>query len=208
MQHIDISAQADSIDNGTIQVNYGGYLSNFGGSDLPEMRLVFLDDNEIELDSTIKTSTLNSNWTKLDTWSDIPVGTRSIQFCLFGTRNTGSDNDSYFDDMFLRVGEPQSDCDEYTVSTGHIPIPQVEMQIAPNPFQDMTRISLTSHRYENLSIEITDLSGRFVQHIGRIPSRAFNFRKGDLKSGMYLVRLYQDKQLIDVKKWWSRSSTK
>ena len=47
----------------------------------------------------------------------LPQGTRTITFTLHGTRQTGSDNDSYFDDLDLRLAvqevvEPGDDDDE------------------------------------------------------------------------------------------------
>ena len=37
----------------------------------------------------------------------LPAGTRHVEMVLMGTRNAGSDNDSYFDDLFLELGACQ-----------------------------------------------------------------------------------------------------
>ena len=95
IQNVDVSAYADSIATGDFQANFGGYLSNFGGSDLPEMWLVFLNEEGDEVGITTKVSSLSNVWTMFSEWVDLPLTTTTISFVLAGTRNTGVDNDSY-----------------------------------------------------------------------------------------------------------------
>ena len=102
-QEIDLSAYIDCIDQELAYADYGGYLSDWGGDDHPEMTIVFIDENGNEIDRAEILGTYNAFWTLLSSDYQIPIGTRSIQMILMGTRYAGDDNDSYFDDLFLKV---------------------------------------------------------------------------------------------------------
>ena len=61
---------------------------------------------------------MDSSWTEYAGGLLVPVGTRTIHLDITGTRNAGSDNDSYVDDVTLTLdlsGEP--DCQEAPKST-------------------------------------------------------------------------------------------
>ena len=107
-QELDISQYTDCIDQDLAYVNYGGYLSDWGGSDYPEMTLAFMDENGNQISQLEPFGTYNSFWTLFSEEHPIPVGTESIQMILMGTRYAGDDNDSYFDDLFLRIWQDQS----------------------------------------------------------------------------------------------------
>ena len=107
-QEVDISQYTDCIDQDLAYVNYGGYLSDWGGSDYPEMTLAFMDENGNQISQLEPFGTYNSFWTLFSEEHPIPVGTESIQMILMGTRYAGDDNDSYFDDLFLRIWQDQS----------------------------------------------------------------------------------------------------
>ena len=91
---------------------YGGFLSTWNGSDYPEFNIEFADDLGSIIESSLTIGSYNANWTNHSDEIRIPVGTRIINFVMMGTRNSGSDNDSYFDDMQLRL---RSECDEYLI---------------------------------------------------------------------------------------------
>ena len=59
------------------------------------------DGNQISESETV--GTFNASWTLFSLQDPIPEGTQSIQMILMGTRYAGDDNDSYFDDLFLKV---------------------------------------------------------------------------------------------------------
>ena len=107
-QEVDVSEYADCIDQGLAFANYGGYLSDWGGSDHPEMTVAFIDENGYEIFRPDPFGTYNAFWTLFSEQDQIPVGTRSIQTILMGTRYAGDDNDSYFDDLFLKIWQNQS----------------------------------------------------------------------------------------------------
>ena len=107
-QEVDVSQYTDCIDQDLAYVNYGGYLSDWGGSDYPEMTLAFIDENWNQISQLEPFGTYNSFWTLFSEEYPIPVGTEFIQMILMGTRYAGDDNDSYFDDLFLRIWQDQS----------------------------------------------------------------------------------------------------
>ena len=102
-QEVDISEYNDCIDQGLAYANYGGYLSDWGGSDYPEMAIAFIDANGYEIDRTDNIGTYNPFWTFFSNEYQIPEETHSLKMILMGTRYAGDDNDSYFDDLFLRI---------------------------------------------------------------------------------------------------------
>ncbi len=107
-QEVDISEYSECIDQNLAYVNYGGYLSDWGGQDYPEMAIMFLDENGSEIDRTDNIGTYNSFWTYFSNEYQIPVDSRAIQMILMGTRYAGDDNDSYFDELFLKIWQDAS----------------------------------------------------------------------------------------------------
>ena len=71
------------------------------------MKLVFTDGNNAVLGQSEVLGTLADEWTWLAATVAVPTGTRHVEMVLMGTRNVGSDNDSYFDDLFLELGACQ-----------------------------------------------------------------------------------------------------
>ena len=88
-QQVDVSEYADCIDQNLAYVNYGGYLSDWGGSDHPEMTIAFIDANGNQITELEPFGTYNAFWTLFSEEYQIPVGTRSIQTILMGTRYAG-----------------------------------------------------------------------------------------------------------------------
>lgn len=102
-QDIDISTYALAIANGTATAKFGGYLSDYQGADRPEFRLSFLNAANNIIANTPTYGYKSGSWTLLAQNATIPANTAKIRFILMGTRESGSDNDSYFDDMYLRI---------------------------------------------------------------------------------------------------------
>ena len=102
-QQVDISEYTECIDQGLTNVYYGGYLSNWGGDDHPELTISYVDQSGQETTIYETLDTYNAFWTPLSSTLPIPIGTQSIKMILMGTRYAGDDNDSYFDNLFLRV---------------------------------------------------------------------------------------------------------
>lgn len=104
-QPVSLAGFSGVINSENAEVVFGGYLSNFSGSDQPEIKLDFLDVSGNILGSSTTLTTINDSWTLLTGTEAIPAQTNTVHFILKGTRNAGIDNDSYFDDLFLRVNE-------------------------------------------------------------------------------------------------------
>jgi hypothetical protein len=79
VQKIAVTKDKEAIDAGDYIANFGGYFSNYDRQDMPEMKIVFLDQKEQVIGSSPALSTLNNAWTKLNHWENIPTGTRFIQ---------------------------------------------------------------------------------------------------------------------------------
>jgi uncharacterized protein (TIGR02145 family) len=104
-QDVSVAAYAADIDAGTYEVRATAWMRNWSaGNDMPEFRVVFLDASSVEISSTPYTSGALSSWSEFTIEVAIPQGTRAIRLELQGTRLSGGDNDSYFDDMTLGVG--------------------------------------------------------------------------------------------------------
>ncbi|MBK53089.1 MAG: metallophosphoesterase [Candidatus Marinimicrobia bacterium] len=102
-----IGDDANCIDSGNMFAYYGGYLSTWNGSDYPEFNIEFVDELGNIIESSPIIGSYNDSWTNHSNELRIPINTRIINFVMMGTRNSGSDNDSYFDDMELRL---RDDC--------------------------------------------------------------------------------------------------
>ena len=195
IQNIPVASYADSIDAGNFRLNFGGFLANFGGSDLPEMRVIFLDSDSIVLGNSNTLSTLNPVWTVLKETIDIPALTRIIQVELKGTRNAGTDNDSYFDDLYLRLGTDKFDCST-TTSTQNQSARLNILQAQPNPTSSIASIPLPPGTSEKLRIAITKSDGSKVNCPITYFSDQIKIDGSGLASGLYLFWVRDGNRLI------------
>ena len=129
------------------------------------MYITFLNENESELGVSETQSTLNSSWTEFDTILPIPPHTRDIKFTLMGTRNGGQDNDSYFDDLFLRVVKDETCLEMVTIISNQSEILKqfTLYQNFPNPFNSVTILHYDLPEDAMVSITIYDMMGRKVK---------------------------------------------
>lgn len=193
-QDIDVSSFSGLIDNGDYYANFGGYLANFNGSDLPEMRLVFLNAAALEIETSTTLSSLISNWTLYIESVNIPVQTRTIRLELKGTRNSGTDNDSYFDDLFVSIGF-DSNCSTVSVSNQTFSSHK-KLKVNPNPIINKGTISLKSQDYSNLKLYIIDSNGSKVKCPIKYNDDEIIIEKGNLKSGIYFFWLRSNGNVI------------
>ena len=107
-QSIDLSSFQSQINADTTSLYYGGFLRNYSGADLPELYTELYRQSNLVTTSTILSHSGN-NWTEVSGTELIPPGVDSCIFYLKGTRNAGSDNDSYFDALYLYLGS-RPDC--------------------------------------------------------------------------------------------------
>jgi len=157
-QDVDVSAWADSIDAGVQMAVADGMLSDWGGSDVPAMRVVFLNASGTVLNETGWFEMPMATWTEVQIDAPVPPLTRFIRLELQGTRVTGSDNDSYFDALSLRMGGAL-DCPGLPLHTIGPVEPGDELQVYPNPGSNI------NVRWPNGSSRLTEL--RIVDALGR-----------------------------------------
>jgi acid phosphatase type 7 len=102
-QNVDVSGFASQIAGGTVKAKFGGFLSDYLGTDLPEFRLDFLNASGDSISSTPTYGIHSGSWVQFRETADVPADCAQIRFVLMGTRESGTDNDSYFDEMFLKL---------------------------------------------------------------------------------------------------------
>lgn len=110
-QSIDLASFQTEIDNDDLSIGFGAYMRNFGGPDVPEM-YIELYDKDVLVGTSAVISNANDTWTLKSDYVSVPVGVDSCFVVLKGTRNAGTDNDSYFDaiEVFLIDGENCPTC--------------------------------------------------------------------------------------------------
>ncbi|MDG2244747.1 MAG: fibronectin type III domain-containing protein [Flavobacteriales bacterium] len=191
IQNINLTAYSDSIDEGVYSVQFGGHLSNWGGSDEPSFRLLFLDSEFAEISTTESLSTLNSEWTLFEDIVPIPVATVFIQFELTGVRNAGADNDSYFDDLYVFVGNPLEDCSEpMSITEAETPL-STPLLSFPNPWKNETFIAFESDPATNYTLLVFDAQGKEVAVESRFEKGGIRLRRSGLASGVYQVAIME-----------------
>jgi len=110
VQVVDVAFASADIDVGSATLNLSAFLRNWGGSDRPSFRAIFRDQAGNELDRSPIQQGVSSVWTEHSIVRAVPVSTRSIDIVLVGTRNSGSDNDSYFDEIAASLSFVVSGC--------------------------------------------------------------------------------------------------
>ena len=142
-QEVYIDAFAADIDNNSAYVKFGGYLSDYSGSDIPAFKLAFYDNSGGLLSETNTYEHQSSSWTLIQDLQAIPVGTRTIRMVLTGTRNAGTDNDSYFDDLFIKVQTTIEDCESLEAGL-KIPNGLSPIKVFPNPSSGKISLEVTA----------------------------------------------------------------
>jgi hypothetical protein len=104
-QDVDVSASAASIDAGTQSYDFFGYVRSFDQPPADDARIVieYLDATTALLGSFDSGDIANTaEWQLVSTQVVVPAGTRTLRVRLIGTRNAGTNNDAYFDNLLLR----------------------------------------------------------------------------------------------------------
>lgn len=186
-QQIDLSAYTANIDTGMVNIHYGGWLSNWNGSDVPEFRLLFLDGANTILDSTTKVTNTANIWTLYDRIDNVPIGTRAVRFVLMGTRNSGSDNDSYFDDLYLRLN--LNGCNN-VITAREAPIRRLpRLTVSPNPATDIARVEIEGLSDVAWEMSLYDTGGRLVRKMTGAPGDEMLLKVSGLVAGVYQLKV-------------------
>ena len=128
-QIIDVSIHAAEIDDEKYQVEYSGFLRTWGlNNDLPEMYIEYLNANNTLLGTSPVISNNAAEWLLQSGYDSIPFATRTLRVVLEGTRLAGTDNDSYFDTLSVRIVE--SNCSSIGMTEKD---PNKLIKVYPNP---------------------------------------------------------------------------
>lgn len=195
IQNVDVSFKSPSINAGLVSANFGGYLSDFAGSDQPQMKLIFLDKTGAILGESSSIFTFNNIWTKVNNWSIIPKQTKTIQIELKGTRDGASDNDSYFDDLFLKIGDGCLGCDQIKSINIKRPVfPSLEVMPISNKSQVV--LSIPEEIKGHLNILMEDYSSQKYRPILQRNDNKITIETGHLSPKVYIIWVRQGKKII------------
>ena len=187
-QEVSIDAFAADIDNDAAYVKFGGYLSDYSGSDIPALKLAFYDNSGGLLSETNTYENQSSSWTLVEDLKTIPVGARRIRMVLMGTRNAGTDNDSYFDDLFIKIQTTIDDCESFEVGvknpTGFSPI-----KIFPNPSNGKISIEVSASM-AGQDFSISNVNGKTTFN-GKLKEGVQILDLKHLKPGVYFLNIPQ-----------------
>lgn len=103
-QDIDISGFASDVDADKAYFHLSGWLANWDQypHDRSSLAIESLDADNNQL-LYLSRHHRSPTWTYYKIESKIPVGTKTLRVYLIATRYVGTDNDGYFDDLFLEV---------------------------------------------------------------------------------------------------------
>jgi len=103
VQRVDVSEHAEAIDAGRVTARFGGWFGDWGGDDLPEAWIAAISGAGETMATSERIGVAATGWSPLDDELFLPIETRAVDFVIEGTRNAGTDNDSYLDDLELRL---------------------------------------------------------------------------------------------------------
>ena len=185
-QDVDVSSYSSQIDAGGVYVNYGGYLSDYNGADIPEFKVQFFDATNSMISESPETSHQAATWTLYNQTMAVPAMTRSIRMVLMGTRNAGADNDSYFDDVFVRLNLNASGCEEYVITNIPEELKLIQTGVYPNPFTVNSRIGVSGLDIDTWStLQVYDVTGKVV-YTNSNNQGVFNLQSVDFENGMHI----------------------
>ncbi len=103
-QVIDVSTYGNDIDQGLYSVAYSAYMRAYStNNDKPEMYVEFLNSGQNIISTSPIISNTNGIWTQKANTFLVPPNSRYLRTVLKGTRLAGTDNDSYFDDISVKL---------------------------------------------------------------------------------------------------------
>ncbi|CAH9049827.1 hypothetical protein PSECIP111951_00046 [Pseudoalteromonas holothuriae] len=102
-QRVDLQSYSSQITHGAIQLNFGGMLRNYSGKDTPSIQLSLFNHAGELIEHSPALTTQSAQWQSATGQITLPIDTAFVDFVLTGKRNHGSDNDSYFDALYLTI---------------------------------------------------------------------------------------------------------
>ena len=193
-QDVDLLSYSSMIDNDSAIVFFGGYLSDYSGDDIPAFYLEFYNAGNSLLGSTMSYESSSSEWEYLFDNIAVPATTRKIRMVLTGTRNVGTDNDSYFDDLFVRIKPIGDDCEQLSLDLEEDALP---IKIYPNPTGNVFFLE-SSSQILNTPFYLYDQEGR-VLFEGMIDSLKKEINLSDYANGVYYIKVGDLKECKIIK---------
>lgn len=188
-QSVDVSAYQTEISTGTVTVNFGGYLSDYNGSDRPEFKVEYFDGFGASLGTSSTYGNQTSDWTYMNETELVPTDAEEIRMTLMGTRNAGVDNDCYFDDMFLKLNLNGNGCQQYVAVGISDRLNNKGVAVYPNPFSDEATIEVVKPTTNGMyTLNLFDRAGRTVQSL-KSASGKFTISSEGMTSGMYFYQV-------------------
>lgn len=186
-QDVDVSLYSSVIDSGFCIASWGGWMSDYAGSDIPAIQISFLDGGLQPIDSTGFIQTNSSTWLSFTQSDSVPPQTRTIRFTMTGTRNSGTDNDSYIDDLHLSISTQPVSCNQYLIPT-FVAEEQVKtIRLFPVPAKDEVFIE-TNSCYFGALLSVYSLHGQLMTQTS-ITSEKQQLNCRELPAGLYFVSI-------------------
>ena len=186
-QSIDLSMDSIAIDSGNKNYYFTGYVLSYGQapSDESNIYLNFYDSVDTLLISYLL-GPFNQTvaWLRLDSVLLAPQGSRKVIVKLRSIRRNGSNNDGYYDELYL----------------GNTPISGISelksnaiISIFPNPSNGELNITLNKKPYAKAQLAIADLLGRKILEMENV-SMETNLVLNQ-PQGIYLVTISTDTEI-------------
>ncbi len=184
-QDVDVSSFSGLIDQDSAEVYFGGYLSDYSGSDIPEFKIEFYNASNGLIGTTNTSQNQSPEWTFVTQTQLIPSLTRTVRMILMGTRNAGTDNDSYFDELFVRIKPIGDDCEQASAGIHEQEEASTSIRLYPNPANENIFIAvpegLLGKKYD-----IRDQKGAIV-HSGVLSASIHEVALSYFAKGMYYI---------------------
>ena len=182
-----LTAQADSIDAGSVLARAAAWMSDWSGSDIPAMRLRFLDEASGVIGETGWFEMPVATWTEVEIQAPVPPLTRFIRVELQGTRVAGQDNDSYFDALSLRLGS-EADCGGLPLTDQLGPVPDTKaLDVYPNPGPGPVTVAWPQD-FNPHDLRVVDSLGRKVNVLSEPSERGWKVTlQGPASGPLHLV---------------------
>lgn len=196
-QIADVSDFSEEINMGLATVYFGAHLSNWGGSDTPSIGVDFLDESEQLLSSTEMLSSTLENWNLVQGELNIPYGTKKIKYKMTGERFSGTDNDSYIDENFLKIDLLSTDCSFYVENNTIIYNNNlINLKLSPNPFHTQSVLKIPTENTKYLDLYLYDNKGQLQKKYKNINTSNFILHQDNLKPGIYFIELFRKNNKI------------
>ena len=182
-QTIDISLDAITIDSGSKNYFFNGFVRTFEQSlnDQSNIFVQFFDANNLLLNFfNFGPFSDATAWNNINGTALAPISARKIKIKLHSILRNGLSNDGIYDNLYLG-SVPLLGVDENTVSKSNI-------SISPNPSTGIYKIQ-TDAEFNNATISVADLNGRIVHESKTENLDNKTLDLNNLQNGIYILNI-------------------